>query len=379
MRRATGGMRRLSGTCLDQIKRSTPNGLDARPDKDAPLLTIDAYLALERTEEERHEYLDGCVYAMAGESPDHGRICVNLTRRLAAQLDGSGCEVFSKDLKVRCGPLPRPGGSLQGLFAYPDLVVVCGALHFHDQARDVLLNPRVIVEVLSPSTESVRPGREVSPLSDWLPTLSDYVLVAQESPSLTTTTGRRRAWTLHALEGLQAHLHLETIGCTVSLAEVCTTGLCSSTRRRRRSRAWCLEAGSAGPVLCLRQHGQGAAHRDRLGGAIPSAARKDSYTSSSRMTAATTTPGEICKGHNSHNSPPRSSGVERPRSYPNICRIVGWTPCWRKRSCWHPGKETLRRVTVCTSAVRASWVLCSWSSWNSVATPTNWKWPSARS
>ena len=70
------------------------------PDKDAPFFTIDAYLALERTEEERHEYLDGCVYAMAGESPDHGRICVNLTRRLAAQLDGSGCEVFSKDLKV---------------------------------------------------------------------------------------------------------------------------------------------------------------------------------------------------------------------------------------------------------------------------------------
>ena len=92
-----------------------------------PLFTIDAYLTLERTEEERHEYLDGCVYAMAGESPDHGRICVNLTRRLAAQLDGSGCEVFSKDLKVRCGPLPRPGGSLQGLFAYPDLVVVSAA------------------------------------------------------------------------------------------------------------------------------------------------------------------------------------------------------------------------------------------------------------
>jgi Uma2 family endonuclease len=199
----------------------TPMAWMPVPDKDAPLFTIDAYLALERTEEERHEYLDGCVYAMAGESPDHGRICVNLTRRLAAQLDGSGCEVFSKDLKVRCGPLPRPGGSLQGLFAYPDLVVVCGALHFHDQARDVLLNPRVIVEVLSPSTEAFDRGEKFRRYRTWLPTLSDYVLVAQESPLIDHYHRQEEGtWTLHALEGLQAHLHLETIGCTVPLAEV---------------------------------------------------------------------------------------------------------------------------------------------------------------
>ena len=103
---------------------------------------------------------------MAGESPDHGRICVNLTRRLAAQLDGSGCEVFSKDLKVRCGPLPSSWWLPPGPLCLSRPMVVCGALQFHDQARDVLLNPRVIVEVLSPSTESVRPGREASPLSD---------------------------------------------------------------------------------------------------------------------------------------------------------------------------------------------------------------------
>jgi Uma2 family endonuclease len=191
------------------------------PDKDSRLFTIDAYLALERTEEERHEYLDGCVYTMAGESPDHGRICVNLTRRLAAQLDGSGCEVFSKDLKVRCGPLPRPGGSLQGLFAYPDLVVVCGTLQFHDQARDVLLNPRVIVEVLSPSTEAFDRGEKFRRYRTWLPTLSDYVLVAQESPLIDHYHRQEvGTWTLQALEGLQAHLHLETIGCTVPLVEV---------------------------------------------------------------------------------------------------------------------------------------------------------------
>src|SRR2546423_5908066 len=95
-------------------------------DRDHRLFTIEEYLALERTEEERHEYLDGCVYAMAGESPDHGRICVNLTRPLAAQLDGSGCGGFSKDLEARCGPPPRPRGTLHRLFAHPALGAVCG-------------------------------------------------------------------------------------------------------------------------------------------------------------------------------------------------------------------------------------------------------------
>jgi len=191
------------------------------PDRDHRLFTIDEYLALERTEAERHEYLDGCVYAMAGESPDHGRICVNLTRRLAAQLDGSGCEVFSKDLKVRCGPMPRPGGSHQGLFAYPDLVVICGALQFHDQAREVLLNPRVILEVLSPSTEAFDRGDKFRRYRAWLPTLTDYVLVAQDRPCIDHYHRQDDGtWALRTPEGLDDALHLATIGCTVRLAEV---------------------------------------------------------------------------------------------------------------------------------------------------------------
>ena len=191
------------------------------PDRDHQLFTIEEYLALERTEVERHEYLDGCVYAMAGESPDHGRICVNLTRRLAAQLDGSGCEVFSKDLKVRCGPMPRPGGSREGLFAYPDLVVICGALQFHDQAREVLLNPRVILEVLSPSTEAFDRGDKFRRYRAWLPTLTDSVLVAQDRPFIDHYHRQDDGtWALRTCEGLEDALHLATIGCTVPLAEV---------------------------------------------------------------------------------------------------------------------------------------------------------------
>jgi Uma2 family endonuclease len=110
---------------------------------------------------------------------------------------------------------------MQGLFAYPDLVVVCGALQFHDQARDVLLNPTVIVEVLSPSTEAFDRGEKFRRYRTWLPTLTDYVLVAQEGPLIDHYHRQEDGtWVLRALEGLQANMHLGTIGCTVPLADV---------------------------------------------------------------------------------------------------------------------------------------------------------------
>ena len=110
---------------------------------------------------------------------------------------------------------------MQGLFAYPDLVVVCGALQFHDQVQDVLVNPRVIIEVLSPSTEAFDRGEKFHRYRRWLPTLTDYVLVAQDRPVIDhyhrTETGQ---WVVDILEGLSAQLHLPSIGCTVPLAEV---------------------------------------------------------------------------------------------------------------------------------------------------------------
>ena len=181
--------------------------------------TVEEYLVFERASDERHEYLDGVIYAMAGESPDHGRICMNLAATLVPQLRGSACEAFSKDMKVCCSPYHAH--TREGLYAYPDLVVVCGAMQFHGQAQDVLVNPTVIVEVLSPSTEAFDRGEKFRRYRAWLPTLMDDVLVAQDRPVIDhyqhTTTGR---WELETLEGLDAHLHLPSIACTVPLAEV---------------------------------------------------------------------------------------------------------------------------------------------------------------
>src|SRR4030095_183857 len=140
--------------------------------------TVEEYLAFERASEERHEFLDGVIFAMAGsaspqamagESEDHGTICMKLSISLGLQLRGTPCRAFSKDTKVCCGPYRAH--TREGLYTYPDLVVVCGAMQFHDQAQDVLVNPTLIVEVLSPSTEAFDRGEKFRRYRAWLPTL----------------------------------------------------------------------------------------------------------------------------------------------------------------------------------------------------------------
>lgn len=103
------------------------------------------YLELERAAVVRHEYVDGEIYEMAGESLAHSRICVNISREISLRLKGTRCEALSPNMKVRA--------ETKGMFAYPDLSIVCGDPVFHDLQKDVLLNPKVIIEVLSPSTQ----------------------------------------------------------------------------------------------------------------------------------------------------------------------------------------------------------------------------------
>jgi Uma2 family endonuclease len=183
--------------------------------------SVAEYLALERESEERHEYLDGYVYAMAGESPEHSDICANLAGILYLQLRGTPCRVWSKDTKVRSGPEPRSRRATKGLFSYPDLVVVCGAPQFHDTYRDVLLNPTVIIEVLSPSTEAFDRGEKFWRYRTWLPTLSNYLLVSQALPLLEHYVRQaHETWNLSTASTLEESVSLATIACTLRLSEV---------------------------------------------------------------------------------------------------------------------------------------------------------------
>src|SRR5262245_44219153 len=111
--------------------------------------TIDQYLAIERAADERHWYLDGEIQAMAGESGPHGDISSNVIIALGIQLKGTPCRVRAKDTKVRSGPILSAGESTRGLFSYPDILVICGEPEYHDALADVVLNPKVILEVLS--------------------------------------------------------------------------------------------------------------------------------------------------------------------------------------------------------------------------------------
>jgi len=134
--------------------------------------TPEEYLEFERQSDERHEFWDGYLFQMVGESLSHSRVCVNLTAEVRFSLRGKPCEALSSNMKVRT--------STASLFSYPDLTIVCGEPLFHDRKKDVVVNPRVIFEVLSPSTERYDRGKKFQRYRLGNETLTDYVLIAQE-------------------------------------------------------------------------------------------------------------------------------------------------------------------------------------------------------
>lgn len=182
----------------------------------------DEYLALERASQERREYLDGQIYLMARESEAHGTICVNLTAEIAYQLKGTPCRAFSKDTKVRSGPLPKSRYSAEGLYSFPDLLVVCGERQYLDEHQDVLLNPKVIIEVLSPSTEAFDRTDKFARYREHLGSLTDYVLVAQSQPLIEHfARDENGEWVIAATaRNLSEVVAIDSIGCTLRLCDV---------------------------------------------------------------------------------------------------------------------------------------------------------------
>ena len=184
-----------------------------------PLYSAEEYLEFERQAEERHEYLDGFIYAMAGESPLHADISANLVGLLHEQLRDSPCRVRTKDTKVRSGPTQRR--IMKGLFSYPDVVVICGEPQYHDEHRDVVINPRVIIEVLSESTEARDRGVKFHRYQTWSPTLTDYVLVSQQTPLIEHFERQADgSWTLRIYQGIEESFTIKSINCTLKLSDV---------------------------------------------------------------------------------------------------------------------------------------------------------------
>jgi Uma2 family endonuclease len=171
------------------------------------------YLAFERGTDARHEYLDGHVYAMAGESIEHSRICVNVAGELRARLKGRPCEVLSPNMKVVTSP--------SGLFSYPDVVVICGEPRFYDERRDILTNPTVVFEVLSPSTEAYDRGEKFLRYRTQVAALREYVLVSQHRPLVEHYVRQPDgSWSYSSAGDLSEAVDLPSIDCRLPLSEV---------------------------------------------------------------------------------------------------------------------------------------------------------------
>ena len=177
-----------------------------------PRWTDADYLAFERASDVRHEYVDGVVYDMSGGTAAHALLTARLTAELGLQLRGKPCRPYSADLRVH--------DAETGAYTYPDLTIVCGELQLLDEHRDTLLNPTVVVEVLSPSTEAYDRSRKFAHYRR-IASLRDYILVSQDAPLMEVFSRREGdAWLYTPYEGLDASAEVTSIGCTVPLAEV---------------------------------------------------------------------------------------------------------------------------------------------------------------
>ncbi len=175
-------------------------------------LTPQNYLAEEREAETKSEYYAGRVYAMSGASETHNLIVWNITGELRSRLKKRTCKGYPSDMRVKVSPT--------GLYTYPDVTVVCGKTEFDDKHKDTLLNPTVIIEVLSESTEAYDRGKKFAHYRT-LDSLSEYLLVAQDGVAIDQyvrqTDGR---WLLTAYRGLGAVARISAIDCELPLAEV---------------------------------------------------------------------------------------------------------------------------------------------------------------
>lgn len=175
-------------------------------------VTPEQYLEAEREASFKSEYFSGQIFAMAGASRRHNVLVGNLVRRLGNRLDGQPCETYPSDMKV----LVRANG----LYTYPDVTVVCGEPEFLNRDGDVLLNPLVIVEVLSDSTQSYDRGAKWV-LYQGLDSLQEYVLVSADTPRVERFTRQDNGqWLYESIGGLDGEIRLASLDIMLPLAEV---------------------------------------------------------------------------------------------------------------------------------------------------------------
>lgn len=175
-------------------------------------LTAQDYLVWERQQDTRHEYFDGQIFAMTGASRAHNVLCANVLASLHGQLRGKPCEIYANDMRVKV--------SETGMYTYPDVVVACREPRFEDQTVDTLLNPVLIIEVLSDSTERYDRGAKFAHYRS-LPSLQDYLLVSQTECRVEHYTRQPGYhWLLTEYQDLGDRIELNSLGSHLILSEI---------------------------------------------------------------------------------------------------------------------------------------------------------------
>jgi Uma2 family endonuclease len=175
-------------------------------------VSVDDYFAIERQSDERHEYHNGTIVAMVGASLVHNQIQINLIASLKPQLRSNGCSGFGSALRVQARD--------RRTYCYPDLSVVCGKPELMPFRPDTLVNPVLVIEILSPSTERHDRGQKFAHYRQ-IASLREYVLIAQDRPMIAHYVRQDSgSWLWSAVEGLTATITFPTIGATVALAEI---------------------------------------------------------------------------------------------------------------------------------------------------------------
>jgi Uma2 family endonuclease len=176
-----------------------------------PYITQEEYLAIERAAEIRHEYYNGEMFAMSGATRAHNVIATNILRRLLEQFEGRDCEAYVANMRVKV--------DRKELYTYPAVVATCDP-KFEDDIFDTLINPLVIVEVLSKSTEDYDRGTKFE-MYRRLDTLQDFVLVAQDKMHVEhfprQPDGR---WILEEFDSPERTMAFETSNCILQVEEV---------------------------------------------------------------------------------------------------------------------------------------------------------------
>ena len=170
------------------------------------------YLEQERKAAYRSEYYSGEIFAMAGASQRHNLIASNIIREISTQFRGRPCQTYTSDMRVKV--------NATGLYTYPDVVAVCGEIEFEDEDQDTLLNPVVVIEVLSRSTEAYDRGEKFAHYRR-LGSVQDYLLISQDKVRVEHYARQRDDhWLLSEINSLTERVVLSSVSCELLLADI---------------------------------------------------------------------------------------------------------------------------------------------------------------